>query len=164
MEGDGSPLFKCIEMIEKSKIENAVNDWISNPAVFLVEVKSDRENNIRVFMDSDEGFTIEQCVELTRFLESSFDRDIEDYQLTVSSYGITQPFVSNRQYLKYIGRPVDIDPEEGKPFSAVIRSLEGDVLTVERKLSRKEEKEGADPVSSFRLNELKSVKPSIVFN
>lgn len=164
MEGDGSPLFNCIVMIEKKTIETLINEWIGNPAVFLVELKTDRENNIRVFMDSDSGFSIEQCVELTRFIESNLDREIEDYQLTVSSYGITQPFVSSRQFRKYVGRDVDIEPLDGKPFSGTLLGFKAEQLSVRIKLTNKEKKEGKSDTVTFQRSQLRSVKPSISFN
>lgn len=164
MEGDSSPLFNCNKMIEQRVLEEVVNEWITDSSVFLVDLKTDRDNNIRVFMDSDKGFTIEQCVELTRYLESRFDREIEDYQLTVSSYGITQPFVHKRQYIKYTGRNVDIDPLEGKPFTARIIKLKGNTLLLEKKLNKKEIKEGVDAQVEMELKDLKSAKPNISFN
>ena len=95
-------------MIEKDKISELVNMALVDTDTYLVSVTVSKTNNILVTLDSDSAVTIDRCVEVSRFVEANLDRDIEDYELSVSSAGIDDPLVIRRQYLKYIGQEVAI--------------------------------------------------------
>lgn len=95
-------------MIEKDKISELVNKALADTDTYLVSVTVSKTNNILVTLDSDSAVTIDRCVEVSRFVEANLDRDIEDYELSVSSAGIDDPLVIRRQYLKYIGQEVAI--------------------------------------------------------
>lgn len=75
---------------------------------FIVEVQVTDSNIIRVFIDSFEGITIDKCVEISRHVEHSFDRDKEDFELQVSSPGLNESFKVKKQYEKNVGREVEI--------------------------------------------------------
>ena len=95
-------------MIEKDKISELVNKALADTDTYLVSVTVSKTNSILVTLDSDSAVTIDRCVEVSRFVEANLDRDIEDYELSVSSAGIDDPLVIRRQYLKYIGQEVAI--------------------------------------------------------
>lgn len=146
-----------------SSIENAVAEWISSPEVFLVEVRIDRDMRINILLDSDSDIRIEQCISLTRFIEARFDREEEDYELTVSSYGLTQPLILDRQLSKYTGKTVEVSPMEGKMFKALLKAFDTDGFTFERTLTKKELKEGADPLLRIERTAIRKIQPHISF-
>lgn len=75
-------------MIEKGTIEAVVSEYLDGKDLQLFKVTNNKENNIKIFITRPEGsVTIDDCVELSRFVESRLDRDIEDYSLMVSSSG-----------------------------------------------------------------------------
>ncbi|MEG2573228.1 MAG: ribosome assembly cofactor RimP, partial [Bacteroides sp.] len=70
-------------MIDKSAVCKVVEEWLQGKDYFLVEVMVNPDNKIVVEIDHAEGVWIEDCVELSRFIESKFNREEEDYELEV---------------------------------------------------------------------------------
>ena len=68
-----SPSF--LYMIDKNKIDKLVNDTLKESSLFVVELKVDSQNNISVIIDGDEGVSIDKCVEVSRLIEGSLDRE-----------------------------------------------------------------------------------------
>jgi len=107
-------------MVDKKKITAFVKEQLDEN-MFLVEVTVNASNVIKVFIDSFEGLTIDQCVQISRGLEQKLDRDKEDFELQVSSPGLSEPFRVKEQYLKNVGQNVEIVTAEGV-------KLEGELL------------------------------------
>ena len=95
-------------MLKKEDILAVVREYAEANGLFVVEVKVSAANDIQVVVDSMEGVPIDRCVELSRFIESRFDRDAEDYELTVSSASISEPFRMLEQYRKHQGREIEV--------------------------------------------------------
>lgn len=99
-------------------IEHKVGALISaEPDLFLVEVKIKPTNNIKVFIDGDQGVSIEKLVRYNRKLYKEIEEDNlypnGDFSLEVSSPGLDEPLKLHRQYLKNIGRYVEVTEKEG---------------------------------------------------
>ena len=97
-------------MIEKKTVCQIVDEWLAGKDYFLVEVTISPDDKILVEIDHKEGVWIEDCVELSRYIESKLNREDEDYELEVGSAGIGQPFKVLQQYINHIGKKVK---EEG---------------------------------------------------
>ena len=123
-------------MIEKNKVCEVVNEWLQDKEYFLVEVNVAADNKITVEIDHKEGVWIEDCVELSRFVESRISRDVEDYELEVGSAGIGQPFKVLQQYLIHIGKEVEVLTREGKKLEGVLKDAneENMTLTIQKKV------------------------------
>jgi len=100
-------------MITELQIERIINEYYQGSDKFLVEAKVKGANQVSVFIDGDNGITIDDCKDLTRYIESKIDRDWEDFDLTVSSAGANKPIRLPRQYLKHIGRVLEVKTKEG---------------------------------------------------
>ena len=87
-------------MIDKKEINALVEEFLKDSGNYLVDILIASGNLITVEIDNDNGVNIDDCVELSRYLESKFDRDTEDFELTVTSAGLTSPFKTLRQYKK----------------------------------------------------------------
>ncbi len=85
-------------MIDKNTVEQLVNQWLEGKEYFLTDLTVSTDDRIVVEIDHEEGVWIEDCVELSRFIESHLDREQEDFELEVGSAGIGQPFKVLRQY------------------------------------------------------------------
>ena len=101
-------------MIEKIKILELVNQALDGSDKFLVNLKITPDNRIYVDIDGDNGVTIDDCIELSRAIESRLDRDEEDFALDVSSAGADQPLKLTRQLVKNIGREVEAVTFDGQ--------------------------------------------------
>ena len=107
-------------MIDKNLVAEAVNEFLSESPLFLVDVKVTPDNIVTVTVDSPEGVDIDQCVALTRRLEERFDRDVEDYELEVGSAGLTAPMKVRRQFVRNIGKDVEVLTKDGRKLHGVL--------------------------------------------
>ena len=145
-------------MISKKHIAKVVTDFIENTDQFLVDVEVKGGNVINVFVDGDNGISIGQCSKISRHIEASLNRDEEDYDLRVSSPGLDRPFKSKRQYLKYIGRDIEVDITDGKPLKGKLLSYTDSGLELETKKDKKKK----ELVNMHILHEnVKQAKPVI---
>ena len=123
-------------MIDKNVVSGIVNEWLEDKDYFLVDVSVTPDDKIVVENDHAEGVWIDDCVELSRFIESKLDREEEDYELEVGSAGIGQPFKVLQQYLIHIGKEVEVLTREGKKLEGVLKDAneENMTLTIQKKV------------------------------
>ena len=129
-------------MIDKNVVSGIVNEWLEDKEYFLVDVSVSPDDKIVVEIDHAEGVWIDDCVELSRFIESKLDREEEDYELEVGSAGIGQPFKVLQQYLIHIGKDVEVLTKDGKKLEAVLKDAneENVTFTITRKVKLEGEK------------------------
>ena len=87
-----------------AKTESIVKSAATDNNAFLVELELKPDNVIVAYVDSDQGLTINQIKMINRQIETVLNRDIEDFNLTVSSPDLNRPLKTLRQYKKNIGR------------------------------------------------------------
>ena len=101
-------------MIDKSVVKAVVEEWLQDKEYFLVDIEVSPDDKIVVEIDHVDGVWIEDCVELSRYIESRLSRDEEDYELEVGSAGLGQPFKVPQQYINFIGKEGEVLDREGK--------------------------------------------------
>ena len=123
-------------MIDKNVVSGIVNEWLEDKEYFLVDVSVSPDDKIVVEIDHAEGVWIDDCVELSRFIESKLDREEEDYELEVGSAGSGQPFKVLQQYLIHIGKEVEVLTREGKKLEGILKDAneENMPLTIQKKV------------------------------
>lgn len=123
-------------MIDKDIVKNLVEQWLADKDYFLTDLTVSPDDRIVVEIDHEEGVWIDDCVALSRFIESNLDRDQADYELEVGSAGIGQPFKVLRQYEIHQGERVEVLTTEGRKMQGVLGGVtpEGFILTVEEKV------------------------------
>lgn len=123
-------------MIEKKVVSQLIEEKLASSSNYLVDVVIKPGNLIVVEIDNDEAVSIDDCAELSRYLEEHLDRDVEDYELEVGSAGITSPFKVLRQYVKNIGNEVEMLLKNGSKLTGVLKSADenGVVVSVEKKV------------------------------
>jgi ribosome maturation factor RimP len=104
-------------MINAEHISSLVNAGLKGTGLFLVEAEVKKGNHIRVYIDSPDGVSVEECAEVSRMIESGLDREKEDFDLEVSSPGLNAPFKVLPQYFKNIGRKVEVTIKDGNKLS-----------------------------------------------
>lgn len=118
------PFFHSkIGMIDKKSVENIVNECLNGGGVFLVGVKVTKSNVITVILDGDEGVAVEKCIEVSRYVTGKMDRDKEDYELTVTSFGLGEYFTLERQYKKNVGENVEVVLKDGGKTVGILQSI-----------------------------------------
>lgn len=118
-------------MIDKVKISEIVEEFLTDGTLFLVDVKVSRDNRIEVFIDGDEGVKIQDCIDLSLNLESRFDREEEDFELSVLSWGLGEPLKLKRQYVKNIGQKVEAVCVSGECIEGVLKEVGESGLSIE---------------------------------
>lgn len=119
-------------MIFKEQIVSAIESYIADTDYYLVDVKVSADNRISVEIDHFEGVSIDYCVELSKAIESKLDRNNEDFELEVSSAGLTEPFRVLKQYEKNIGNEVEVLTRDGKKLLGVLKSVDNEGVILEQ--------------------------------
>jgi len=149
-------------MIDKNIVRNLVEEWLQDKDYFLVDVEISPDNRIVVEIDHVDGVWIEDCVELSRFIEDHLDRDKEDFELEVGSAGLGQPFKVPQQYVNFIGKDVEVLTADGKKLQGVLKSVDGNdfVVTVKEKVKEEGKKRPVikDVDYGFQMDSVKYTK------
>ena len=124
-------------MIEKIKILELVNSALEGSDKFLVNLKITPDNRIYVDIAGDNGVTIDDCITLSRAIESQLDRDEEDFALDVSSAGADAPLKLTRQYLKNIGREVEAVTFDGEKHTGELTAADEQSFTLQIPATKK---------------------------
>ena len=156
-------------MIKTSDIIEAVGGEIVARGCFIVDVSVSKDNDIVLTIESENGkIELEDCVSLSRFFETKFDREAEDYSLTVSSAGLDQPFKVLRQYQKAIGSKVEVSLKGGKKMVALLENADQESITlkysVREAVEGRKKKELVEHIDRFTMDQVNSVRPFIEFN
>ena len=154
-------------MIDKNDITTLATEFLTDSPNYLVDVSIAPGNSILVEIDNDNGVDIDDCIALSHHIESGLDREAEDFELTVTSAGLTSPLKTKRQYKKYEGKEMEILTKKGEKINALLQSSDDEGFTVQ--ISKMVKPEGAkrkvevtDQVR-FRYDEVKHTKYKIRF-
>jgi ribosome maturation factor RimP len=154
-------------LIQASTIRELAEAYLEGTSGFIVDVRVGENNAISILLDDDESTSISQCMALSRHLEEALDREAEDFALDVSSPGLDQPLQMLRQYVKNIGREVQIKIQDaGKVVGVLVATTETSVTlgTKEKKrIEGRKAKEWVEEEKTYELSELDWTKVQISF-
>ena len=153
-------------MITKEQIISLAEEAMQGSDRYVVNVTVSKSNVIELFLDADSSVTIDDCVAVSEYINEKLDRDVEDYELNVSSAGIDEPLLKMRQYKKYIGKDLIITDNEGvkKMYKLLsFNDIELEVEEAEAKKYGKLTKTIYHDAKTLEINKLKEVRPYIKF-
>ena len=154
-------------MMDIQKIRQVAEAALEGTDRFVVEVKCSPTNEIEIVIDADSAVDLDACVELSRTVEAAFDREVEDYELSVFSAGVGQPLKLLRQYYKLVGKSVEVLLVSGVKILATLKEVEPEALTItytERKaVDGKKRKVEVEVVESYTFDQIKTVKEYLDF-
>ena len=155
-------------MITAEALHGTIAGYLAEKGLFLVDIEISKDNDITIAIESSEGdVKIENCVDIDHIVAGVFDRDVEDYSLTVTSAGLDQPFKVLQQYQKFVGSEVEVVVKGGGKMKGVLSSAteEGFEVTVSKmvKVEGSKKKVQQDTVTAFAYDGIKSCKPVIKF-
>lgn len=116
--------------MDKNKIISITENLLQDSSLFFVDIKISPSNQIELLIDSDTSVSIDSCIELSRAIEAEFDREVEDFELTVASSGIGQPLKVLRQYKKLVGKLIEVVLKSGIKLTATLKDVDDKGLTV----------------------------------
>jgi ribosome maturation factor RimP len=144
-------------MIEKQSIQAIVEEFIKGTELFLVTVKVSGSNRITVLADKKEGITIDECASIHRHIEMYLDRDVEDFELQVSSPGLDSPFLVIEQYYKFEGEKVEVIDTEGTRYSGMLKNVTSGGFELESEVKSKGKAKELKDIS-FNFEQIKSTR------
>ena len=117
-------------MIDSTKVRELVGQWLAGKDYFLTDLTVTPDNCITVEIDHADGVWIEDCVQLSRYIEDNLSRDDEDYELEVGSAGLGQPFKVLRQWQNHIGKQVEILTRDGRKLRGTLTAVDESQATL----------------------------------
>jgi ribosome maturation factor RimP len=142
-------------MIDKEAITKLVALHAENTGMFIVDIHVSASNNIRVLVDKQEGLSLGECILLSKAIEGSLDRDQQDFNLEVSSPGLSEPFRVLPQYTKNIGREVEVITSTGQKHNGKLNRVTETGFVIEELVKYKGEK---------KRPEIKAIETEFEFN
>ena len=146
-------------MIDKFKVLDIVKDVLEGSDKYLVNMKITPDNRIFVDIDGDNGINIDDCIEVSRAIENSLNRDEEDFELNVSSAGADSPLKMPRQYRHHVGRELSVEPFDGEKVEGRLTEAGDTQFTIKTKGTKKE----APKELTFAYEDVKTARVIIQF-
>lgn len=117
-------------MMDVKEVLKVVESRLEGSDMFVVECSIAPDNTISLIVDSDTSVSIDACAMLNRAVGEAFDRDVEDYSLTVASAGIGEALKSLRQYKKLLGASVEVLLTNGTKILATLDEADDEGITL----------------------------------
>ena len=165
----GCPLVLFAKiMITAQALGNTIANYLNDNGLFLVDIEITKDNDITVSIESRESdVKIDNCIDIDRIIAAEFDRDVEDYSLTVTSAGLDQPFKVLDQYRKFAGTEVEVVIKGGGKVKGILSAVneESFEITTSKmvKVEGSKKKVQQDTVTAYSYDGIKSCKPVIKF-
>ncbi|MBQ3752997.1 MAG: ribosome assembly cofactor RimP [Prevotella sp.] len=154
-------------MINKEVVTTFVEEWLQGNDYFLVDIIFGADDRIVIEIDHADGVWIEDCAELSRFLQEKLGDELGDYELEVGSAGLGQPFKVEQQYKNHIGDEVEVLQLDGQKQKGILKAVEDRnfTITVQEKQTVEGKKRPVivDTDKTFSMDEVKSVKYLLAF-
>lgn len=149
-------------MITKESIKYHVEEWLSKGDYFLVDIMMDGDDRIVIEIDHADGVWIEDCAELSRYLQEQIGDELGDFELEVGSAGLGQPFKVAQQYLNHVGDQVEVIAADGQKLTGTLKSVDGRQFTLTTQEKQipdgKKRPVKVDVDKTFSMDEVKSTK------
>jgi ribosome maturation factor RimP len=126
-------------MITHQQIQDLISGVIAENDLFIISLDISNSNKIRLLIDSMKGIQLDECIKVNRAIEEGLDREIEDFELEVSSPGLDAPFRVKQQYDKSIGQDVEIITKEGVKIQGKLLSAGDNTFRIEAQKTVKAE-------------------------
>ena len=154
-------------MINKEIIQTLTEEWLQGNDYFLVDIIFGTDDRIVIEIDHADGVWIEDCAELSRFLQEKLGDELGEYELEVGSAGLGQPFKVAQQYQNHIGDTLEVLGADGKKVQGVLKSVEGRDFTLT--IREKQKQEGkkrpvlVDVDKTYSMDHIKYAKYLLAF-
>lgn len=143
----------------------AAERYTQEHGLFVVSVEISSDNDVEVTIEADErDVTLDDCVDMTRYIQEFVNRDVEDYSLTIGSAGLTAPFKVLRQWKKAVGGEIQITLKSGSRIKADLLSADEGGIEISRQKKVEGKKAAKETVvEHLTYEEIKTAKPIIKF-
>lgn len=155
--------------MDKTLILQTVGKVLEDRCCFLVGLELTADNDITITIEKEQGSVdMDDCIAVNDAVLAAFDRDVEDYSLTVTSAGLDQPFSVQKQFDKAVGSLVEVKVKGGRKFIATLDAADAQSVTVSwqalETVEGKKKKVKVDKTETIALTEVNSVRYHIDFS
>ncbi len=154
-------------MINKETVKALTEEWLQGNEYFLVDINFVADDRIVIEIDHADGVWIEDCADLSRFLQEKLGEELGEYELEVGSAGLGQPFKVAQQYQNHIGDMVEVLEQDGKKVQGILKAVDGqnDTVTVQEKQKQEGKKRPVlvDVDKTYQMNGVKYAKYLLAF-
>ena len=99
-------------MTFKEKVSRLLEEGLlEKPTLFLIDLTITESFKIIVTLDGDNGVALQDCIDISRYIDSNLDREEHDFSLEVASAGVSLPLKNIRQYKKNVGRILQVETD-----------------------------------------------------
>ena len=140
-------------MFDKDKIRQIVDNALDDNDLFVVDITVGKRNNITVYLDSYRGLSLDDCERIHRKIYPEIEEIDDDFELTVSSPGLTSEFKVWQQYHKNKGKEIEIITTDGLTYRGTIEEADEEKFTLKTKKQ----------TLSFSYNDVKRAKLVLKF-
>jgi len=155
-------------MIKAEQIIVMLQEELIRRDLFLVDVLVHPGNRIMVYADSMKGISLDECMALSRYLGTKLEQEGGDFELEVSSPGLDKPLKLPQQYLKNIGRLLEVVTFDGIKTTGRLVMADGEIIRLELEIPGKGQKGQKKPKETLtwerNLKEIKTAKVVISLN
>ncbi len=124
-------LFELEYMEFRNRIEDLLNGFLAEREdLFLIDLKISAGDDVVVILDGDNGVTLQDCLDASRAIEFNMDREEHDFSLQVMSAGLSEPLESPRQYLKNLGRDIEVQLSDSEKIEGELSKVSDDGITL----------------------------------
>ena len=154
-------------MINKEIIQTLTEEWLQGNEYFLVDVNFAADDRIVIEIDHADGVWIEDCAELSRFLQERLGEELGEFELEVGSAGLGQPFKVAQQYINHIGDTLEVLQADGKKVQGTLKAVDAPSFTIT--VQEKQKQEGkkrpvlVDVDKTYQMDEVKYAKYLLAF-
>ena len=154
-------------MINKEIVKTLTEEWLQGNEYFLVDVNFAADDRIVIEIDHADGVWIEDCAELSRFLQERLGEELGEYELEVGSAGLGQPFKVAQQYINHIGDTLEVLQADGKKVQGVLKAVDAPSFTITVQEKQKQECKKrpvlVDVDKTYQMDEVKYAKYLLAF-
>jgi ribosome maturation factor RimP len=148
-------------------IKQYINDIIKGTEIFLVNIMFNPLKRITVYIDCENGITINECAKISRKLKEIAGESLDDYDLEISSPGLGDPLLLPQQYKKNIGRNVEILLISGEKITGLLKAMKEECIYIDEEKLIKEEGKKKKQLKVFNhtinLKDIKETKVIVSF-
>lgn len=153
----------------KEKVDKLLHDaFEERPDLFLVSCDISTSGDIKVVIDGDDDLKVADCIFVSRAVEHHLDREEYDFSLEVTSAGVGKPLVNSRQYIKNVGRELEVVSTSNEKQCGKLLHVTPEEITLEwQTREAKTLGKGKETVTkhwSIPFNNIKQAKVIITFN
>lgn len=157
-----------VQMITEQQIKELIDQKLVDSDNYVVDISVKPGNKIIILLDNDRGISIDECVAMSRHVESGLNREEEDFELNVMSPGLIEPFKIVRQYKKNVGKQVDVTTKDNnKKLRGTLLSADDNGIRVETKTGErvegKKKKQVITRIIDLNYSEIKTTKLILSF-